>query len=76
MAYSTRALALDYPECFTIGGEQSLAESIYSRGSQPFLACGPLEALYYFLQTPQFNNMILKLLNVDPPAKWTPVGNP
>ena len=47
---------------------------LYTRGSQPFLACGPL---YYFLWTSQFTNILLKLLNVDPQEiPWTPVGNP
>ena len=33
--------------------------------------------LYYFLWTPQFNNLLVKLLNVDPPeVPWTLVGNP
>ena len=51
---------------------------LYTRGSQQFLApIDHLRPLYYILWTPQFNNMLLKLLNVDPPeVPWTPVGNP
>ena len=42
-----------------------------SRVLNHFWLVDSLRPLYYFLWTPQFNNMLLKLLNVDP--GWEPL---
>ena len=66
-----------FPHCAHIAHRIiCMAWRVQTRGSQPSLARGPpLRPLYYFLWTPQFNNMLLKLLNVYPlEVPWTPWG--